>query len=646
MQIRETQFIVPDAKGRLRKHKVVMEVERTRIVFARLPYALKDEAKKMAGARWHGFEAENPRKVWSIANNHRNRFQLDFLQGGNPYAQFEGDIPKLHFDRPLFDHQKEMVEQTMAYRHQLWCVFMGLGKSLAAMEVVERTGYDKYWWVGPKNTLPQMEIEFSKWGVRCDHIETMTYDRLVTTMQQMGDSDPMPQGIIFDEISLAKNPGTARSNAAQKAADRVREQYGYDSVLIGLTGTPASKSPCEVWNLCEIICPGFLVEGSIKALEQRLAVFDDKSQTGSNGNHFKTRIGWLDEDGLCGVCCEHKDSEFHDIKTSDYESFHDYVPRINEVAKLHSRMAGLAQFYGRDCLELPEKHYIIDRCEPDKELLWAAKTIKENATSTMAALRDLQQISDGFTYTEERDGERTCPACEGEREVEQWFHPDNPDQPISDVSLLDPDYVDKLTTKMVTCPTCEGEGEIAKMVRGAFEIPCQKDDLLRKWTRKAAEEDDRVVVFAGFQQSVTRCARILGEEGWTVILIDGRGVSIRTPEGKLIPGNHLEFWSDHKNSKVAVVANAASAGFGLTLIEASYAIYYSNSYRTECRSQSECRQHRPGQTKEVKIVDLINLPSDERALEVILADQRLEKMILGDLLGDCFEKQLEELAHA
>ncbi len=53
------------------------------------------------------------------------------------------------------------------------------------------------------------------------------------------------------------------------------------------------------------------------------------------------------------------------------------------------------------------------------------------------------------------------------------------------------------------------------------------------------------------------------------------------------------------------VGNPATGGYGLTLTEASYVVYYSNSYNLEVREQSEDRAHRIGQKKSVTYVDLI-----------------------------------------
>jgi len=69
------------------------------------------------------------------------------------------------------------------------------------------------------------------------------------------------------------------------------------------------------------------------------------------------------------------------------------------------------------------------------------------------------------------------------------------------------------------------------------------------------------------------------------------------------------------------------------LVESRMAVYWSNSFKPEYRIQSEDRIHRLGMdiNKGCVIVDLIHLPTDQKVLEVIRANRRLELMSLGDL---------------
>ena len=52
----------------------------------------------------------------------------------------------------------------------------------------------------------------------------------------------------------------------------IREKYGLEKgFVIEMSGTPSPKSPVDWWSQCEIAWPGFLREGSQKAMEERMA---------------------------------------------------------------------------------------------------------------------------------------------------------------------------------------------------------------------------------------------------------------------------------------------------------------------------------------------------------------------------------------
>lgn len=71
---------------------------------------------------------------------------------------------------------------------------------------------------------------------------------------------------------------------------------------------------------------------------------------------------------------------------------------------------------------------------------------------------------------------------------------------------------------------------------------------------------------------------------------------------------------------------------GLTLTEARTAVFWSNTYKPEYRLQAEDRIHRKGMDENLgcTIVDLFHLPSDEKVVEVLKDNRRLELMTLGE----------------
>jgi hypothetical protein len=143
------------------------------------------------------------------------------------------------------------------------------------------------------------------------------------------------------------------------------------------------------------------------------------------------------------------------------------------------------------------------------------------------------------------------------------------------------------------------------------------------------------VVFAGFTGSVDRVVNICRAEGWDVVRCDGRGFQVTQADGTTITEiPPLDYWADlEQHPRVAFVAHPESGGMSLTLTEARMAVYWSNSLKPEYRIQSEDRIHRKGMDENLgcTIVDLIHLPTDDRALEIIRDNRRLELMTMGEI---------------
>jgi hypothetical protein len=300
------KLITRTKKGTLLKVPATIERKDDRIFFLRSPFALKDEIKAMQGSRWHGFIPDDNRKIWSIADSVRNNFQLDFMQGGNPYANWDQPLKQFGYSRPLFDHQRLMSDHCLTYHFKILAAEMGVGKSLAAIEVMEKSGCD-WWYVAPKSGLAAVEREFEKWGLNIQP-RLMTYSRLRIEIERWEPGMPAPQGVIFDESSRLKNAMSKRTKAAQHLADSIRAEYGWDGYVILMSGTPSPKSPVDWWSQCEICYPGFLKEGSAKAFEWRLGIF--QQQITDQGKFWK-RLSWRDDEHKCDECGEYEEHENH-----------------------------------------------------------------------------------------------------------------------------------------------------------------------------------------------------------------------------------------------------------------------------------------------------------------------------------------------
>ena len=642
-EILDVKLVHETKSGTLIKSPARIEFADGRIYFLKSPFALKDEIKAMAGSRWHGFEEENPRKIWSVKDCPRNVFQLGYLMGEDVYEWFDRDLVRHKYRQYFKDgeqmdpmpHQYDMADAGLTYHYQIWGAEMGTGKSLSAQMVIEHSDTDRWFWVGPARSLPNMEREFRMWGFDgSKQVDFMSYERLVRRMDEWQEGDPLPQGVIFDESSRCKTASSQRSQAAQLLADRIRDTYHFDGFAIEMSGTPSPKKPTDWWSQVEIAWPGFLREGSVKALEQRLAFMVQKEY--ANGAFWQA-AGWKDDERKCSVCGEYEDDPCHLLVAHD--DYHQFKPSKNEVAFMYDRLKGLVVIkHKKDCLNLPDKRYRQIICKPKSSVLRVAKAIVDSASNAMTGMTLLREFSDGFQYREEPDGTVACNHCvDSCGEVDEWFDPSDENRTFSNVDMLDKELVSRLEKRKVTCPKCKGTGEVVKMKRYAREVPCPKEGALRDLLEEN-EETGRIVVFAGFTGSVDRCVNICRKGGWSVVRCDGRGYQVTLANGDVVTDvEALDYWADlESNPRVAFVAHPESGGMSLTLVEARMAVYWSNSFKPEYRVQSEDRIHRKGMDENLgcTIVDLVHLPTDERVLEIIRENRILELMTMGEIMQD------------
>jgi len=628
----KTKLLTQRSDGAWLRVPTTLEYTGHRIEFTSSPFALKDEIKAMRGSKWHGYEDKNPRKIWSVEDCPRNRFQLRYMQGEPVYDWYDQDIRAYSYDRPLMTHQCEMTDHFLTLRTGIMAVEMGCGKTLSSQEIMERSGYRDWFWVSPRNIIPNTLREFTRWEL-ASHVnaQMMSYEDLVKWVCAWTPGDPIPHGVVFDEASKLKNPTASRTEHAQKLTDMMREAYGQDIYIIEASGTPAPKNPADIWSLAEIACPGFLREGSRKALEQRLSIRTfEEFEDGSYPKH----ISWRDDVNKCDICGMYPDEPVHHGEDLDA---HDFVVSINEVEKLHRRLNGLMIVrFKKDVLsQLPDKTYRTVVCEPSKSVLRAASAIAANAENTISGLTLLRELSDGFQYEEEVDGTTKCDHCpDAAGVVAEWFNPSNPDEGFTELDFLDPVFVEQLEQREAPCPLCEGTGAKPRIVRNTFEIPCPKEEALKDLLEENIDVG-RLVVFAGFTGSVNRITGICHSQKWDVVRCDGRGLTLLTHDGRVITDEPLEYWAAMEgNQKVVFNAHPESGGMGFTLTEARMSVFWSNSFKPEYRTQSEDRIHRKGMDENAgcTIVDLLHLPSDYRVLEVIRNNRRLELMTLGSFV--------------
>jgi hypothetical protein len=566
-------------------------------IFVKFNYnkGLIAEIKSMDGAHWCGYDEKNPRKIWRVNNSYHNLFQLKYLQGLNPYDPYDKELVHYEYDRPLYEHQKLATDFLLTRKRSILAAEMGTGKSACAIEVMERSGSDDWWYVGPRSAIKAVELEFRKWQSKV-YPEMITYDKLTKIVKS--DSYDVPVGIWFDESSRIKSPTAQRSQAAAIIADDVRAKDGY---LILTSGTPAPKSPVDWFQQCRVACPGFLKEGSYHKFRSALAIISQ--QEGPYGQAYPKIVSWLDNEDKCAICGEIKSN--HSFLN---ETDHEFKPSTNECERLYRRMNGLVLVqFKKDCLDLPEKIYRRIELKPSKQTLDIAKALVKSAPTVIKGLILLRELSDGFQYTEKATGEKSCSVCSGTGKI---------------VSPLN-------EKEVIICDGCGGSGKIKVYTRATEQVDTPKDQALRDLLDEYSEIG-RVVIYAGFTGSVDRCVQICQDLKWNYIRVDGRGwhsdISDENSKDHLI--NFQERLEEYP--RVAFIGQPGAAGMGLTLTASPVIIYYSNDFNAESRIQSEDRIHRPG-SKGCMIIDLLHLNTDYLVLDNLQKKRELQAITMGDI---------------
>lgn len=527
------------------------------------------------------------------------------------YVRVERVVPA--GDREVFD-----ITCVSPFNHFLanGILVHNCGKTLAAIETMERSGTDKWWWVGPRSALKAIEREFRIWDCKVNP-QIITYNKLVTVMKNWEDGQKAPIGIVFDESQRLKSPTSQRSQAAELLANGIRSDYGNDGYVILMSGAPAPKSPLDWFMQAKIACPGFLREGNYSKFRDRLAII--KKEENPYGQAYPKIVSWYDDSKKCAICGRYQ----KDHSKLDLDG-HAYQESVNEVEKLGRRLSGLVTVqWKKDCLDLPDKIYRQIELQPSKETLDIAKALVAGASTTAKGLILLRELSDGFQYSEKKTGEKLCTVCNGTGRIGNLMKDAN----IPDDSMPH-DY--DLIPETLICDTCGGSGQMPVYSRDTIQVDCPKVEALVDLLDEYSDVG-RVVIYAGFTGSVDRCVDICKSQKWNYIQVDGRGWISD------IEGDHLTNFQDEleKYPRVAFIGQPDAAGEGLTLTASPCIIYYSNSFNGNSRIQSEDRIHRPGMdvNKGATIIDLLHLQSDYLVLENLKKKRELQRITLTELQG-------------
>lgn len=306
------------------------------------------------------YQDSRGRKYWTMPRSDRNLYRIEKLSGTTTRYD-DPTIPDINCKRKLYIHQKKLVGFGFVKNRCIWAGDMGIGKTLAGIELMELTQLP---WliVCPKTAIPVWNGEMKKWSANIPH-RLISYGKLEWWFENGPDEY---YNVFYDEAHALANPDTKRTLAAMGLS---KKYIGY---IIMATGTPAPKNTLNWWSLCEICQPGFLEWPNIYKMRDYLAVTE--TNVGMAGQQFKTIKEW----------------------------------RPDKLKELTKKLDGIRiPILKKDCLDLPEKIYQeIELPYGDKEKS-IVRAILVSKGRGIQGLIKLRQYSDGFNY------KGLCNTCNG-----------------------------------------------------------------------------------------------------------------------------------------------------------------------------------------------------------------------------------------
>lgn len=427
--------------------------------------------------------------------------------------------------------------------------------------------------------------------ILCIHFEAMLTKRGEETVMSFLNSASTPPVIAVDESSRIKNPD---AKYVRKISS-LRQTYP-NSFRYILSGTPASKSPVDLWSQFDFLTPNFFncnyvtfkaihtvrmyqklkIKGRLMSIETTI----DK--------HTYDRIKKLIEDNT-------KDGKMHpdlpqivqakfSIGENDFWFVYNskQFTRFKNMDKLQDKIAPITYAVKRaDCVDLPEKIYQQIFCDLNPE---QKKLIKELTQYSATVYGDDMLTVDIKALL----GLRVMQICGG-----NFSH------------LTD------LEGKFDTKPIKGINHKIKYLVGDVPEIG-----------------DQQFVVCAVYTPEILAIGKELAKITDVGLLYGDTTENIRKETVADFKAGHLQ----------GLIMNPAVGGFGLNLQNATVQYWYSRNYRTELRLQTEDRQHRIGTTKSPIYKDLISKVDFEyKILESLKEGKSINDVFVNNSINKLFK---------
>jgi SNF2 family DNA or RNA helicase len=176
-------------------------------------------------------------------------------------------------------------------------------------------------------------------------------------------------------------------------------------------------------------------------------------------------------------------------------------------------------------------------------------------------------------------------------------------------------------------------GKLAQITSGYYIHPLSEDpvriegdnpklELLRDRVEEIVAQGNKVIIWARYRIEIEDICEALHELGLNVVQYHG---GIKSTDR---PAIIKEF---EEGSAQVFVGNQQAGGTGITLVSASYVIYFSNDFSISNRLQSEDRAHRIGQEKTVTYINLAAVGTID---QIVIKSLEAKALLSDDIMGD------------
>jgi len=386
-----------------------------------------------------------------------------------------------------------------------------------------------------------------------------------------------PMG-VGDESQRFKNEKAVRTTVLMG----VRRRFPVRRIM---SGTPIVQAPFDAFTQFKFLDPSILRTESFTAFKTEYSEMLPE-------DHFLVRK--LQRGAWANKKTGKPSKRVPQIIARNYEGLPQYrnLDKLNRLISKHS-----FRVLKRDCLDLPEKVYDVIPFEmtPRQEEVYR-RMERERRAELDRVIDDVVRGGRQFGY--DADG-----AIEAGREL-----------------IVANKLVAMAKLHQITCGYLKLEdGEVIRMFKKVMDNP--RNAALME---SIEDREGPMLIWAPHIDKLNQIIECLRE---------GYGeAAIRRYDGQVKKNDRMRDVDDFQAGKFRFyVMNPASAATGLTLTQAQWSYYYSNSFNLEHRLQSEDRNHRIGTEGSVTYTDLEALNTIDR--HITLSNQA-KKAIADIITGD------------